>query len=266
MFFGQNIKLLRRRRKLSQADVASSIDIPRSSYSGYENQVVQPPFITLVKISEFFNLSIDKLIKYDLSTVSEFQLSELEKGFDVDVKGDKIRVLATTVDSDNRENVELIPHKAKAGYTAGYSDPEYINSLPVIKLPFLSDSKKYRAFPISGDSMLPLVDGTIIIAEYIKDWRDISDGDNCIVVTANDGLVLKKVFNRINDERSLLLISSNPVYKPYFVDINDVLEVWKQVAYIGTDDLFIGDEDSYNKSIITDMQKDIALIKKRIFD
>ncbi len=266
MFFGQNIKLLRKRRKLSQADVASSIDIPRSSYSGYENQVVQPPFVTLVKISEFFNLSIDKLIKYDLSTVSEFQISELEKGFDVDIKGDKLRILATTVDSDNTESVELIPHKAKAGYTVGYSDPEYISSLPIIKLPFLSENKKYRAFPISGDSMLPLVDGTIIIAEYIKDWNSISDGDNCVVVTSNDGLVLKRVFNRITDERALMLVSSNPVYKPYFVDVNDILEVWKQVAYIGTNDLFVASEDIHNKDIIVDLQKDIALIKKQIFD
>ena len=41
------------------------------------------------------------------------------------------------VDSKNRDNIELVPVKAKAGYTAGYNDPEFISSLPTFQLPFL---------------------------------------------------------------------------------------------------------------------------------
>ena len=40
--FSQNIKLLRKRRKRTQDDVALALDIKRSTLSGYENEVAQP--------------------------------------------------------------------------------------------------------------------------------------------------------------------------------------------------------------------------------
>ena len=122
--FGANIKLLRQRRKRSQEDVAGSLDIKRTSLSGYENGSVEPPYKVLVKLSNYYKVSIDKLVKYDLSSISEMQLTELEKGFDIDLEGNKMRVLAITVDSDNNDNIELIPEKAKAGYRTGFADPE----------------------------------------------------------------------------------------------------------------------------------------------
>src|SRR5665648_762449 len=82
----------------------------------------------------------------------------LESGFDVFVKGSKLRVLTTTVDSTNTENIELVPEKAKAGYMRGFADPEFVRELPVFQLPFLSPERKYRTFQISGDSMSPIPD------------------------------------------------------------------------------------------------------------
>jgi hypothetical protein len=39
---------------------------------------------------------------------------------------------------DQQENIiEIIPHKAQAGYLSGYADPEFIESLQHISLPFL---------------------------------------------------------------------------------------------------------------------------------
>ena len=46
------------------------------------------------------------------------------------------------------------------GYTRGFADPEFVKVLPVFQLPFLSRDKKYRTFQISGDSMLPIPDGS----------------------------------------------------------------------------------------------------------
>src|SRR3546814_6005241 len=41
-----------------------------------------------------------------------------------------VRVLSITVDGDDKENIELVPVKASAGYLNGYADPEYIAELP----------------------------------------------------------------------------------------------------------------------------------------
>ncbi len=160
MFFSSNIKFLRKRRKRTQDDVAVSLDMKRSTLSGYENNVAQPGIAVLLAFSQYFNVAIDTLIKVDLKSLKESQLSQLENGFDVFIKGSGLRVLVSTVDSSNRENIELVPEKAKAGYTTGYADPEYVKELPVFQLPFLSAEKKYRTFQISGDSMLPVPSGS----------------------------------------------------------------------------------------------------------
>jgi transcriptional regulator with XRE-family HTH domain len=233
-FFGPNIKLLRQRRGRSQEEVAIGLDIKRSSYSGYENGTAEPPFELLLRVGEYFKVSIDKLLKADLNSLSESQLSTLERGWDIDLTGKRLRVLATTVDKEDRENVELVPEKAKAGYTAGYADPEYISILPTFQMPFLSRDRKYRTFQISGDSMPPVGDGSWVTGEYVQNWQTIRDGQPYIVVTRQDGIVFKVVYNQLKEKGGLLLCSTNPIYSPYEVPIGEVLEVWKFVHFISS--------------------------------
>src|SRR6185369_16994492 len=128
--------------------------------------------------------------------LSEAQLHELETGHDSYIKGTKLRVLATTVDNENRENIEFVNIKAKAGYTAGYNDPEYISGLPTFQLPFLSPDRKYRTFQIDGDSMLPIPDKSYITAEYLTNWNDLKDGHAYIILTMDDGIVFKIAYNQ----------------------------------------------------------------------
>ena len=144
MFFSTNIRFLRKRRSKTQDDVAAAVNMKRSTLSGYENEVSEPSIEALIVLSKYFNVAIDTLIKVDLTKIGEFQLSQLERGYDVHLKGSNIRVLATTVNNDNVENIELVSEKAKAGYTTGYADPEYIKILPTFSLPFLSKERNYR--------------------------------------------------------------------------------------------------------------------------
>ncbi|MFN5890187.1 MAG: helix-turn-helix domain-containing protein, partial [Bacteroidota bacterium] len=162
MYLKENLKLLRKRRKRSQEEVSKSLTITRSAYNSYENGVAEPGIQILLRISDYFQVNIDKLLRINLNQISEIQLSQLEKGFDLDLSGTRLRVLATTVNSKNEENIELVPQKAKAGYTTGYADPDFIRTLPAFSLPFLSSNKKYRTFPISGDSMPPVCDGAYV--------------------------------------------------------------------------------------------------------
>ena len=63
MHFGTNLSFLRKRKQLSQADLADEIEIKRSSLSGYELGNSEPNFETLLRFSAFFKISIDKLLK-----------------------------------------------------------------------------------------------------------------------------------------------------------------------------------------------------------
>lgn len=231
-YFGANIKLLRQRRGRSQEEVALALDVKRSSYSGYENGTAEPHLLLLVKISEYFKISLDKLLKHDLTALSESQLGILERGGDVDMTGRRLRVLATTVHRDNTDNIEVVPQAAKAGYAAGYADPEYISVLPAFHMPFLSRDRKYRTFPISGDSMPPVGDGSWVTGEYVQNWQTLRDGQPYIIVTREEGIVFKMVYDQVKEKGSLMLCSTNPAYPPYEVSIGEVLEIWKFVHFI----------------------------------
>ena len=117
MFFSSNIKFLRKRLGRTQDDVAAAIDMKRSTLSGYENNIAQPGFDALITLSKYFNVAIDTLIKADLTKLPESQLRQLERGYDVFIKGSNLRILTTTIGQDNEENIELVSEKAKAGYT-----------------------------------------------------------------------------------------------------------------------------------------------------
>ena len=225
MYFAKNLKFLRTRRHKSQMDLAAELELTRTTVSGYEKNV-QPPFKVLIRISEYFNVSLDALIKYRLEALSEFQLSQIEKGFEVDVTGNKLRMLTISVDSQGDENIEMVPVKAQAGYTNSYGDMDFIAALPKFKLPFLPKNKTYRSFQIQGDSMLPVKEGSWVTCSFVEDWTAIKDGKACIVVTKDEGIVFKVVYKKLED-RYLLLVSNNHEYSPYKISLAQILEIWQ---------------------------------------
>ena len=54
---GENLKLLRKRKGVSQEELAVDLGLTRSSYSGYENGVAEPNLATLIKIIEYYQIS-----------------------------------------------------------------------------------------------------------------------------------------------------------------------------------------------------------------
>lgn len=236
MAFSQNIKLLRQRRKLTQDMVAAELGISRSTLNSYENGSVQNPTLeALLSFSKYYRVSIDTLVKMDMLKLSEFQLSELERGHDVFVTGAKLRILATTVDSNNKENIEVVPLKAKAGYKNGFADPDFIRKLPTFQLPILFSERKYRMFQINGDSMLPIPDKSWVIGEYVENFYDIKDGDAYVFLTQDEGIVFKLAYNQLKKKKNLLLKSLNPTYDPYEVSAVEIREAWKFCNYISSE-------------------------------
>jgi transcriptional regulator with XRE-family HTH domain len=237
MFIHQNLKILRKRKGFTQQEVATVTGLNRSSLAGYELQI-QPDLGVLIKLSELYNVTIDTMVKVDLSRLSERQLREIDNGLDSYINGNKLRVLTTTVDSENRDNIEVVGLRAKASYLAGYADPEFMAELPLASLPFLDRNKKYRVFQVDGDSMLPIKDKSWIVGEYLDDWTTVKDGQMCIILTENEGVVFKIAYNKVKTDSKLLLCSQNPLYKPFEVEIGDVKEVWKYVMNMNFSELY----------------------------
>src|SRR5690606_14413360 len=166
LYISDNLKYLRSKRGLSQQEAADGMKMPCDRYKKYEYGKNVPPAETLVIISRFYHISIDLLLTIDLRKISVDNLVKLD---------DNRIVLPIAVDAKGNNFIEIIPHKARAGYLTGYADPEFIESLQQISLPFLGRGK-FRAFPVGGDSMPPHNDQTFVIGRYVENLSEVQIG------------------------------------------------------------------------------------------
>ncbi|MGB1207525.1 MAG: XRE family transcriptional regulator [Chitinophagales bacterium] len=242
-----NIKFIRKQKSMTQQKFADYIGIKRSSLGAYEEGRAKPNYDTVNRISEKFNITLDKLLKSNLSAIADesvFGLSNNNRNLETkkisttknvsDIAGKDLRILPITVDKEGNENIELVPEKAAAGYLTGYANPNYIKDLPKFRLPFLPTGT-YRAFEIVGESMLPLPSGSIVVGEYVEDWQNIKNGQTYIVVSKEEGIVYKRVTNTIAENKRLILKSDNTDYPAYTIKIDEVVEVWKSQVFISKD-------------------------------
>ena len=61
-----NLYFLRRSRQIQQGQIPAILGIPQSSWSNWENGKNNPDIDTLISISNFFEVSLDDLVKTDL--------------------------------------------------------------------------------------------------------------------------------------------------------------------------------------------------------
>ena len=252
----ENIKFLRKKAGFTQEQFANEVGIKRSVVGAYEEARAEPRLQTLISIAKVLNVVADDLIAKDLTKGKEGEPRE------------KVKILSITVDNEENENVELIPQKAAAGYLNGYSDPEYLSELPKFHLPMLPKNATYRAFEISGDSMLPIPSGSIVIGKYVDGFSDIKNGKTYVLLTDKEGVVYKRVFNYIEEKGCLYLVSDNKSYSAYEVAAKDVIEIWEAKAYISIE---FPDPDSRNElsldkiaGMVMDLQNEVKDMKKNI--
>ncbi|CAM1344615.1 XRE family transcriptional regulator [Tenacibaculum amylolyticum] len=220
----KNIRHLRKLKKLTQEQFADNLSITRSRVSSYEEGRSEPSIETLIDFSNYFKLPIDILVKNDLTYATDTSFIEI---------GNQRVLFPIAVDSANENMIEVVPTEASAGYLLGYNDPEYIEQLQKIKLPFLPTGK-HRAFPIKGDSMHPMKDGSYVVARFVEDINDVKDGTSYIIITKNDGMTYKRAYNKIEESNTLLLVPDNKNYEPYNVPITEVVELWEFTCSINT--------------------------------
>ncbi|SEL68863.1 Peptidase S24-like [Aquimarina amphilecti] len=132
------------------------------------------------------------------------------------------------VNQEGHENIVYVPIKARAGYLDGYGDTEYIETLPSFNMPHLSNGT-FRCFEVQGNSMVrTFFDGDLVFGKYVEDLNDIKDGRIYVIISKNDGIVLKRIINRIEERSKLILKSDNKDgnYPTYTINSEEVVEAW----------------------------------------
>lgn len=248
-----NLRFLRDKQNLSQQKIADLLFITRARYVKYEDGTSEPPIEILLRFSKFFSISIDLLVSVD---IRKYPLEEM-----LNLPDNRILV-PITVDTSGNNQIEIIPQKASMGYLNGYSDPEYIESLQTISLPFLRNGK-FRAFPASGDSMPPYKDGTYIVGKYVESLSDLKLDKTYVFITSNDGILYKRF--QFNESQFICVKSDNSFYEPLKIPLTEIKEIWEFACSINTVEFEPDEFSGHNvKGMFLDLKKDIKKIERRL--
>jgi transcriptional regulator with XRE-family HTH domain len=243
----QNLKYLRKLRGWTQEEFAIKLNIKRSLLGAYEEERAEPRFEVLEAVCDIFKLTMDELLRKDLSDNKANYLA-------------KRRSLKMNAGS---AEIPFVPVKAAAGYLAGYADPEFIDELNTFTLPMLTGGN-YRAFEIIGDSMLPTPSGSVIVGEKVNDLEEVKNNTPCIVISRNEGIVYKRIQKSIKQRDKLTLISDNPVFHPYTVNADEVLEMWQAQVVISKANTQHRWDMNQLANVVSDLQQQVTSLKKKI--
>lgn len=260
-FFIPNIKYLKKKMSITQSDIGFQVGKKGNTIGYWEAGKGEPDMTDLIKLSQYFDISIENLLFTDLSkgviskktdkeNLSEkgaikgankgaisLKNIEVPHGSERDFTRQISRMpTVVTVDEGGNENIVHVPVKARAGYLLGYGDTEYIQQLPAYKLPGLRNGT-YRSFEVDGVSMTPgLYPGDFVIGEWCENLENIRDDRVYIVVTKTLGVVIKRVLNRIQQRGKLYLKSDTLEYRDQYptleLDPSEVHELWYSRLHI----------------------------------
>jgi diaminopimelate decarboxylase len=98
-----------------------------------------------------------------------------------------------------------------------------------------------------------------IVGIHQHTGSDIKDGKTYVVLTQNDGLVYKRLYNKIEKDGTIHLHSDNKAYYPYQIKPEEVFELWSFVCSLNPTDSPISDL-VYNA--IQNIQADVVELRQ----
>ncbi|HUQ96980.1 MAG TPA: LexA family transcriptional regulator [Chitinophagaceae bacterium] len=243
----KNLKYLRKLRGWTQEEFAHKLRIKRSLLGAYEEERADPRMEVLEVVADMFKLSLDELLRKDISEGKGTYLSKR--------RAHKLAV--------GRGDIPFVPVKAAAGYLAGFADPEFIDELNTFTLPMLSGGD-YRAFEIVGDSMMPTPSGSVIVGEKVENLEEIKSNNTYVVVSKTDGIVYKRVMRNNRQKAKFTMVSDNPAYQPYTVSAEDIVEVWQAQMILAKANQQQRWDVNQLAGLVNDLQQQVSVLKKRM--
>lgn len=243
----KNLKYLRKLRGWTQEEFSNKLRIKRSLLGAYEEERADPRIEVLEVVADMFKLSLDELLRKDLT----------------DNKGSYISKRRAQKLAAGRGDIPFVPVKAAAGYLAGFADPEFVDELNTFTLPMLAGGE-YRAFEIIGDSMMPTSSGSVIVGEKVENLDDLKTSNTYVVVSRTEGIVYKRIMKNHRQKNKFTLVSDNPVYQPYTVNAEDILEIWQAQMIISRANTQQRWDVNNLANLVNNLQQQVSVLKKKM--
>ncbi|WP_222845965.1 helix-turn-helix transcriptional regulator, partial [Flavilitoribacter nigricans] len=180
--FGKNLRALRKARGLSQNEMADLLDVTSGTISNYEQGTSNPDIPKLLYISTFFNVSIDDILKIDLSK------SSLKRG-DLDTPNDTPNDTPKGTPK-GRSNEDLIPENSKESKNKTVDEDARAN----VVLKMLDDfanveidrSAPVVRFQVYNDNMAPTMDKNDNTLGHRISLEKLKTNELCALVGENE--------------------------------------------------------------------------------
>ncbi|MEA4815487.1 LexA repressor [bioreactor metagenome] len=191
MLFGERLKSLRKSKNLTQVDLASILELDKSSIAKYETLKAIPSLDILMKLAKYFNVSVDYMLGNEASVILSESTGTL-----------KIPVYKTISSYPVESNWEI----------EGYEEIT----------PQISEQGKCFAMRINDSSMEPRIwKGDTAIAIECNKARN---GDVVILLIPGRSAICRKYTSQ---SFGAALISLNPAFEPILVSETNSDEAFK---------------------------------------
>ncbi len=215
-FFGKNIKKVRGIKSLSQQAFADLFDLKRGTLGAYEEGRSEPKIETIIKIANYFSISIDDIL------TAELTVNQLLKF------NDRLTLTPEELEREQFAQVPCITEKLAGDYMEYFDNQAFIDDMPKLSLPINID-KDFRAFTVTNLEMTShdkgLYPKDVVVGEKVphKVVKKLNNGTIVLAVTEKelilrrlyvtaDGLVLRADHKNIDDET---------------FHVNDLKELWR---------------------------------------
>lgn len=173
----KNLKALRLSNNLTQEKLSNILNIGRTTYTQYETGVSEPDISMLIKIADYFNVTVDYIL-------------------DKEVKSNTGIIKIPVLKYLNTDKTLL-----SLGHTIDYEE--------IIKND--SETSNYFGFKIDDNSMEPLIfKNDIVIVKYQDNVENKEIG---IVTVGNNNGICRKIFRH---NKGISLIALNTQFEPEF--------------------------------------------------
>lgn len=122
----------------------------------------------------------------------------------------------------------LVKANAVKEYLVNCQKADYLRTLPTISLPFIN-AERSRAFEMGNDFPLH---NSIVVGNGISDWSEVLDGKFYVILTAQQGVIYRRVYNQVKIKGALLLSSDNSTIPSFEISIKDVIEIWEVNSFV----------------------------------
>ncbi len=213
-------------KNISQAEFATLFDLARASIGAYEEGRSEPKIDTIIQIANTFRLSIDVLLRRELTVgeIYSFGLvnEKLNKAHKLSEKG-----RAPTLSQE----IALVKGEDFVNYIVRRDNQDFIRELPIIAIP-KQDGKDLRAFEMQGSEMeyhqQGLHHGDILIARK-HDMNKIHKLTNKVLVVISEARI---IIRRLGNTNPITLICDDPNYPA--IEMKDIEEIWEVIAVYST--------------------------------